>query len=70
MTKYIINGGNVLHGDVRVSGAKNAILPVLSATLINKGITRITNCPDISDVRFTAVILHDLDCRVNLIKTK
>ncbi|MBE7058658.1 MAG: UDP-N-acetylglucosamine 1-carboxyvinyltransferase [Ruminococcaceae bacterium] len=70
MTKYIINGGNVLHGDVRVSGAKNAILPVLSATLINKGITRITNCPDISDVRITAGILKDLGCKVNLIKKK
>ena len=70
MTKYIINGGNVLHGDVRVSGAKNAVLPVLSATLINKGITRITNCPDISDVRITVGILKDLGCKVNFIKKK
>lgn len=70
MTKYIINGGNILRGDVRISGAKNAVLPVLSATLINKGITRITNCPDISDVRITADILKDLGCKVKFTKKK
>lgn len=59
-----------MHGDVHISGAKNAVLPVLSATLINKGITRISNCPDISDVRITADILRDLGCQVNFTKTK
>lgn len=70
MTKYIINGGTVLRGDVRISGAKNAVLPVLSATLINKGITKIANCPDISDVRITADILKDLGCKVKFTKKK
>ena len=57
-----------MRGDVLISGAKNAVLPVLSATLINKGKTRIFNCPDISDVRITTNILKDLGCKVNTIK--
>ena len=68
MTKYTINGGCILKGDVMISGAKNAVLPVLSATLINKGISRIINCPDISDVRTTMDILKDLGCKVKFIK--
>ena len=68
MTQYTVNGGKILRGDVLISGAKNAVLPVLSATLINKGKTRIFNCPDISDVRITTNILKDLGCKVNTIK--
>lgn len=68
MTKYTINGGYVLRGEVMISGAKNAVLPVLSATLINKGVSRIINCPDISDVRITMDILKDLGCKVKFIK--
>ncbi len=68
MTKYTVNGGRILQGDVLISGAKNAVLPVLSATLINKGKTRIFNCPNISDVRITAEILEELGCNVKFIK--
>ena len=68
MTKYTINGGYVLRGEVMICGAKNAVLPVLSATLINKGVSRIINCPDISDVRITMDILKDLGCKVKFIK--
>lgn len=67
MTKYTVNGGRILRGDILISGAKNAVLPVLSATLINKGKTRIFNCPDISDVRITAQMLEELGCNVKFI---
>ena len=70
MTKYIINGGRVLRGDVMISGSKNAVLPILSATIINRGITTLTNCPDISDVRVTMDILENLGCKVRLTKNE
>ena len=38
--------GSVLNGSVAVSGAKNAVLPILAATLINKGVSYIYNVPD------------------------
>lgn len=69
MTKYIINGGHILRGSINISGAKNAILPIMSAAVLNKGITRIMNCPDISDVRISAEILREIGCRVEFIKS-
>lgn len=69
MTKYIVHGGHPLKGEVSISGAKNAILPVLSATIINNGISTITNCPEISDVKVTAEILQDLGCKVKITKS-
>ncbi len=66
MLKYIINGGRVLRGDISAGGSKNAVLPILSAVILNRGVTRIHNCPDISDVRITLNILRSLGCRVDL----
>lgn len=51
-----------------VSGAKNAALPILSATILNHGVTRLHNCPNISDVQITIEILRDLGCEVQFIK--
>mgnify|MGYP000758651089 CR=1 FL=1 len=64
MIKYTINGGKILRGEVTVSGAKNAVLPILSAAILNNGVTRLLNCPDISDVRITIEILKELGCNV------
>ena len=49
MTKYIINGGKPLHGTVTISGAKNAAVAILPATLLVKGVCKIENVPNISD---------------------
>ena len=57
MTKYIINGGKPLHGTVTISGAKNAAVAILPATLLVKGICKIENVPNISDVRLLLEIL-------------
>ncbi len=65
MTLYKIQGGNPLCGEVKVSGAKNAVLPILSATLLTGGITKLSNCPDLSDVRATLDILNTLGCRTS-----
>lgn len=64
MVKYCISGGNSLHGTVDILGAKNAILPILAATILNKGSTKLTNCPNLLDVNITLEILRELGCKV------
>ena len=59
-----IEGGRPLHGTVHVSGAKNAVLPLLSATAAHGGRYRLENCPALSDVDATVDILEHLGCRV------
>lgn len=51
MDKFIIKGGNRLSGKVAISGAKNAALPILAATILAKGEHTITNIPEVVDVR-------------------
>ncbi len=64
MVNYCIFGGNKLHGTIDISGAKNAVLPILAATILNKGTTRLINCPDLIDVNITLEILKELGCSV------
>ena len=66
MQKYIVNGGNKLFGKVTAHGAKNAVLPILCASLLcSEGTAVLTNCPDISDVTYTLEILKKLGCTVS-----
>ena len=60
MTQYIIQGGKPLSGVVTISGAKNAAVAILPATLLVRGVCRIENVPDISDVRLLLEILSDM----------
>lgn len=64
MDTYIIEGGKRLEGDVSVSGSKNASLPILAATVLNKGITKLYNVPDIHDTKVMLEILKYLGCKV------
>ena len=50
MTKYLIQGGNPLHGTIQISGAKNAAVAIIPAALLVDGVCRIENVPQISDV--------------------
>jgi UDP-N-acetylglucosamine 1-carboxyvinyltransferase len=50
MEKLRIVGGNRLHGDVRISGAKNSALPILAATLLAEGVMRVGNLPHLHDI--------------------
>ena len=59
-----VEGGNPLKGSLRVQGAKNAVLPILSAALLHNGTTVLTEVPDISDVRDTLELLRVLGCLV------
>lgn len=64
--KYLIGGGKKLSGTVAVSGSKNAVLPILAATIITGKQTVLHNCPDISDVRCTIDILRHLGYTVTV----
>lgn len=58
MGRFIVRGGIPLFGKVRVSGSKNAALPVLFASIATVGISEIENLPDISDVKVALMILE------------
>jgi UDP-N-acetylglucosamine 1-carboxyvinyltransferase len=60
MAKIVISGGSPLHGDVRVSGAKNAVLPILAATLLADGPVVIGNVPHLHDVTTTMELLGQM----------
>jgi len=66
MCRYIINGGRRLEGEVNVEGSKNAVLPILAASLINSGVNIIHNCPDFKDVRMMINIMEELGCKVTM----
>ena len=69
MTKYIVEGGNPLFGEVHISGAKNAAVAIIPAALMCRGICRIENIPQISDVTLLLSILQDLGARIRTINT-
>ena len=64
MARYEINGGKPLTGSVTISGAKNAAVAILPAALLVKGVCRIENVPDISDVRILLDILSGMGARI------
>lgn len=64
MVKYVIHGGNPLRGTVQISGAKNAAVGILPATLLVKGNCRIENVPDISDIRLLLQILDEMGATI------
>lgn len=65
MSVIKIRGDRPLSGSVTVQGAKNAVLPILAASVINSGISIIHNCPDLTDVRISIDILRHLGCKVS-----
>ncbi len=64
MNKLVIDGGVPLKGEITVQGAKNAVLPILAASIMADGECVIHNCPRLRDVEKTGVILEDLGCDV------
>lgn len=64
MQKIIVTGGQALNGEVAISGAKNAVLPILCATLLADAPVRITNVPRLHDVLTTAKLLAGLGAGV------
>ncbi len=64
MDKIMIEGGRRLEGTVAISGAKNAALPILAASLLTDGTCRFTNVPDLRDITSIIQLLQSLGVRV------
>lgn len=64
MDSFLIKGGVPLHGEVTISGSKNAVLPLMAATLLTGDTCVIRHVPDLSDVRFMGKILESLGAEV------
>ena len=64
MKSYIIEKTGKLQGTVTASGSKNSSLPILAATILNNGITKLYNVPNIQDTKIMLKILEVLGCKI------
>ena len=64
MKKIIVEGGHALNGEIKVSGSKNAALPIIFSCILINGTSEIKNLPDIGDVRVALRIISDLGASV------
>lgn len=67
MEKLVIHGGNRLFGEVEISGAKNAAVAIIPATLLAQDVCRIENIPNISDVTCMVKILNQMGAQIKYI---
>lgn len=65
MDKIIVEGGHPLNGQVTISGAKNAVLPVLAATLLTQGKNEIREAPQVRDVNTMVRLVQELGVKVD-----
>jgi len=63
MSVWKVSGGRELHGDIKIQGSKNAVLPIMSAAIIRGCETELLNCPQLSDVEAAMAILRHLGCK-------
>ncbi len=66
MSKIIVTGGKKLKGEIEIEGAKNTVLPILAATILNRGENVIKNCPMFKDVEVIIEILRTIGCKVKV----
>ncbi|MGG7165238.1 UDP-N-acetylglucosamine 1-carboxyvinyltransferase [Clostridium ihumii] len=64
MEKFIIKGGKKLSGEVEISSAKNAVLPILAATILSADLCILNNTPMLEDVNVLCELLESLDAKV------
>ena len=64
MEVILIEGGKGLKGEIRVSGAKNAVLPLMAACILNSGVNSFTNVPDLADVRTMVELLEIIGAKI------
>jgi UDP-N-acetylglucosamine 1-carboxyvinyltransferase len=64
MSVFLIRGNRPLSGSVKIHGAKNSVLPILAATILNAGVNVIHNCPKLKDVEASVGILKHLGCSI------
>ena len=66
MDKILVKGGTALRGTVHLSGAKNAALPAMAASLLTVAPVRLRNLPRVRDIATTGRLLQEMGCRVGL----
>ncbi|MDY6915626.1 MAG: UDP-N-acetylglucosamine 1-carboxyvinyltransferase [Candidatus Cloacimonadota bacterium] len=66
MDKFIINGQKKLSGTVKISGAKNAVLPIMAAALLTSGKSMLHNVPHLNDIKMMAHLLRVIGARVDV----
>lgn len=66
MDKLLVLGGGPLEGEVRVSGAKNATLPIMAATLLASGPVELDNVPDLADVKTMVQLLGRMGVTITM----
>lgn len=64
MLSYIIEGGKRLEGEIKVSGSKNASLPIIAGCIISGRTSKLYNIPNIHDTQITLQILKILGCKI------
>jgi len=62
--RIVINGGKPLHGDVQISGAKNAALPVMASALLTEGTNTFHNIPDLMDIKTIKKLLISMGAEI------
>ena len=62
MDSIVVRGGNRLQGTVRISGAKNAALPILASSLLAEGTSTYANVPELADIATTGKLLRSMGC--------
>ena len=68
MDSFIINGGKPLEGEICISGAKNAVLPIMAATIIKSARYKIHNVPNLKDTRTMISLLEESGAKVKFDK--
>ena len=63
MDSFYIKGGTALNGSLKISSAKNALLPILACSILCDGVVTINNCTRFSDVNYMVKILSELGCK-------
>jgi UDP-N-acetylglucosamine 1-carboxyvinyltransferase len=69
MERLIIKGGNQLHGDVNCSGAKNAGLPIIAATILLEKTVEIENLPHLKDISTMLELLNSMGSEINFLES-
>ncbi len=64
MDKIIVKGGNQLNGKIKIGGAKNAVLPIMTACILAPGKYKLTNVPDLKDTRTMSELLRRIGAEV------